>query len=111
MPLNRRPCQENPAPALLFAQGCTVRRDEARPVLFLGRRRGEPRLYGKVGHETGKAGQETFTPLSSSLSRMPVAASRISLSTLRFEAMASASGMEIILFPRSAAICPNSPRC
>lgn len=48
---------------------------------------------------------------SSSRSRMPVAASRISLSTFRLEAIASASGMEMILFPRKAAILPNSPRC
>ena len=61
----------------------------------------------RVSTET-HAAQETF---ASSLSRMPVAASRISLSHLRLEAMASASGMETILFPRSAAICPNSPRC
>ena len=43
--------------------------------------------------------QAVVETLKSSLSRMPVATSRISLSTLRFVEIASSNGIETILFP------------
>src|ERR1035437_6822992 len=66
----------------------------ARQVLAMGA--GDAASRVSTGNH--RATQGTF---ASSLARMPVAASRISLSHLRLEAMASDSGMEMILFPRS----------
>jgi hypothetical protein len=50
----------------------------------------------------------SFAPISS---KSPSATWIISSSTVRFRAMASFSGMEMILFERNAAMRPNSPRC
>src|SRR5258708_33919289 len=102
MPLNQAHAKQNPV-WLYVSPRLTELWDGTYSVSLPDRGGGKPRLYGKVA-------QETFTPLSSTLSRIPVAASRISLSTLRFDAMPSASGMEIILFPRNAAMRPNPPR-